>query len=366
MTGYEKSISERELLASLANEKVQFPPLSISTIERQPLFCGRKLGALLEVSWGSEKSRFAAAVSAAYTPKAFETITDRLNAIDLPNNTLRMVLLPYLSGSQLDRLERQGISGIDLCGNGVVIVPGRLFVRRTGEPNRFTMSAPIKNIYRKKTSMVPRAFLARPSFDTVADVLAEVEARMPPTMLGVSLSTVSKALKALDEDLIVSRDGGRIRLVQPDKLLAKLLESFVPDRLPVSLRVRVSSPLSELPERLADLSERLDLPVIATGLGSVGRYAVMQRGEVLSVYCPQPEALLAHLPVAESGRFANLEVVQTDAEQLYFDSRRDDRSAFRWAAPAQVYLELMRGDKRDQETAAQVRATILREAGGPA
>jgi hypothetical protein len=39
----------------------------------------------------------------------------------------------------------------------------------------------------------------------------------------------------------------------------------------------------------------------------------------------------------------------TEDETVYFDARQE--KDFWWASPVQVYLELMAGDKRDQETA---------------
>lgn len=79
----------------------------------------------------------------------------------------------------LDQLEKDGISGIDLCGNGVVISKGTFFVFRSGGKNRFTSSAPIKNIYRKNSSMVGRVFLVRATYETVQDVLGEINRRNP-------------------------------------------------------------------------------------------------------------------------------------------------------------------------------------------
>jgi len=74
---------------------------------------------------------------------------------------------------------------------------------------RFPSSALIKNIYRKNSSMVGRAFLLRASYQTVQDIRAKINQR---NLLvnrwdkkPMSLSTVSKVLKTLQDDLIVSR-----------------------------------------------------------------------------------------------------------------------------------------------------------------
>ncbi|MBN1546202.1 MAG: hypothetical protein JW902_06040 [Syntrophaceae bacterium] len=48
----------------------------------------------------------------------------------------------------------------------------------------------------------------------------------------------------------------------------------------------------------------------------------------------------------------------TEDETVYFDARQEGN--FCWASPAaQEYLELMAGDKRDQETADQLKSYII-------
>jgi hypothetical protein len=357
--------SGNEMERLLRDGRLELPPLTIRPVGRQP---PRDAGvdAIVSVSWGREASRFAVETKAGSTPKIFQAAVDRIRNVTLPPGTERMVVVPYLSESQLDELERDGLSGIDLCGNGVVIVPGRLFVRRTGAANRFTSSAPIKNIYKKNSAMVPRVFLARPRFDTVSAVLAEVNALNPLVSAygrpPITIGTVSKALAALDEDLIIGRQGGASRLLQPDKLLEKLLESYPAEAAEVT-RTRVSVELADLPARLAKIGRKLELPVMATGLSSATRYAVMQRGEVLSVYCSDPRTLLAELPLASSDRFPNLEVRPPSVDAVFFAGRADKRTGFLWASPAQAFLELMRGDKRDQDTAREVKAGMLNEIG---
>jgi hypothetical protein len=177
----------------------------------------------------------------------------------------------------------------------------------------------------------------------------------------MAMGTVSKAIKSMEEDLIISREQGPLKLIQPDKLLEKLLENYQRIKPDDVIRRRVSATVAELPALLASLGKELNLPVVATGLASATQYAVMQRGDMLSVYCPRPEELLSRLSASESDRFPNLEIIRSEDETDYFDSRLDAQTGFRWASPIQAYLEMMRGDKRDQETAAQVRAELIRQ-----
>jgi hypothetical protein len=87
----------------------------------------------------------------------------------------------------------------------------------------------------------------------------------------------------------------------------------------------------------------------------------MQRGDLLTIYCPKVEVLLEKLPGSQSDRFPNLELLETEDEPVYFGARQED--GFWWASPLQVYLELMAGDKRDQETAGQLKSLILNDVG---
>ena len=174
----------------------------------------------------------------------------------------------------------------------------------------------------------------------------------------MSLSTVSKALKTLGDDLVVTREP-TIRLLQPDKLLEKLNENYEPPMVRQRVRIKISEESGKVLELLSKQSQALDVPLVASGISSVTRYAVMQRGDLLSVYCPRLEGLLELLPGNQTDRFPNLELVETDDETVYFDARQE--GDFWWASPVQVYLELMAGDKRDQETAEQVKSLILKD-----
>ncbi len=272
-----------------------------------------------------------------------------------------MLCLPFLSENQLRQLESERLSGIDVCGNGVVIAPGKFYVFRTGKENRFSSWAPIKNIYQKNTSMVGRVFLTRPEYEAVQDIRSEISRRNPWVAIWnkkpIGLSTVSKALKTLEEDLIVARNCG-IRLLQADKLLDKLSDNYKP---PEATR-RVQLKFQENPKTIRNLltraSKKTGLPVTATGTSSVSRYTVMQRGDMLSVYCPTIEPMRANLPDSKSDRFPDLELIEIEDETVYFDAREDN--GFFWASPVQVYLELMAGDKRDQETAEQLKPSIIK------
>ncbi len=349
------------MIEELRMGRVSLPPLSFRLLKGGPQAGGNLyFDALVEASWGESIAKFAVECKSLSTPKAFQDGLNLLKTSSLPEGCRPLLFVPFLSERQLQELEREKISGIDLCGNGVVVIPEMFSVFRSGEKNRFTSSAPIKNIYRKNSSMVGRVFLLRSGYETVQDVCAEINRRNLLVKRwdkkAMSLSTVSKALKTLQEDLIISRED-TIRLLQPDKLLQKLSENYAPPNIRERIRLKVPEEIGTIGDLLRKELQGLGLPLAAAGVSSVGRYAVMQRGDLLSVYCPRLDILLERLSGSQSDRFPNLELIETDDETVYFDGRREDN--FWWSSPVQVYLELMAGDKRDQETAEQLKSYII-------
>ena len=361
MKRIKKIPTEKEMIEQLRMGRVSLPPLSFRLLKGRPQAEGNlRFDALVEASWDESIAKFVVECKSLSTPKAFQDGLNLLKTSSLSKGCWPLLFVPFLSEQQLQELERKKISGIDLCGNGVVIIPEMFAVFRSGGKNRFTSSAPIKNIYRKNSSMVGRAFLLRSGYDTVKDVCAEINQRNLLVKRwdkkAMSLSTVSKALKTLQEDLIIARED-TIRLLQPDKLLQKLSENYAPPNIKERIRLKIPEGIGTIEELLRKESQALGLPLAAAGMSSVDRYAVMQRGDLLSVYCPRLAILIERLPGSQSDRFPNLELIETEDETVFFDGRQEKN--FWWASPVQVYLELMTGDKRDQETAEQVKSYIM-------
>lgn len=354
---------QREMIEQLRRGTVSLPPLSFRFLEGDQEAGGNlRFDALVEISWRESIAKFAVECKSLSTPRVFRDGLNLLKTSSLPKGYLPILFLPFLSEQQLQELEREGISGIDLCGNGVVVVPGMFAVIRSGEKNRFSSSAPIKNIYRKNSSMVGRVFLLRSGYETVQEICAEINRRNTLVKRWdkkpMSLSTVSKALKTLEEDLIITRED-TICLLQPERLLEKLSDNYVPPNIKERVRLKISEESGMIGELLQKQSQTLGLPFVAAGTSSVGQYAVMQRGGLLSVYCPRLEMLLERVPGNPTDRFPNLELMETEDETVYFDARQ--KEDFWLASPVQVYLELMAGDRRDKETAEQVKSFLLKD-----
>ena len=271
-----------------------------------------------------------------------------------------MIIVPYLSSGKLEELEAAGVSGLDLCGNGVLVVPGMMVVFRSGRPNRFPQSAKLKNVYRGKSSLVGRAFLLRSEFSQVKDIVALLKERGG----GVAFSTVSKALKRLEEELIISRQGDSIRLLQADALIDNLAANYEPPAIKARSRGKCALSREEIIRRLtASVSDEKG-KLILTGSASGEKYAAMAGEPTVSLYTTLPPPSLlgaADLDLKETGRFANLEILRTDDARAFFDPRVED--GIPYASPIQTWLELANGDKRQKDAAKQVRRGILASLG---
>lgn len=341
-----------EIVARLRRGDVAFPPMSLAWDAAQR----KDVDGVVRMKWGKKAVRFAAECKQLSSAKAVSVAAEQARRSASVTKLAPLVVLPFLDEPALDWLEAEEVSGIDLCGNGVVIVPGEWYVRRTGNPNRFRAEGTIKNVYRGASSVVARLFLARPSFASLQEALDEVTGRGG----SVTLATVSKVCKRLEEDLVVERkrDGvTSLRLMQPEKLLDRLAANYSAP----NVVTRVSGKLrgmetAEFRAFLRDWAKKSKNRVAMSGASSVAAYAVMARAGTDEFYCTDVAGAIRALGdrFQPADRFATIGLVETRNEEVYFD-RREDLTA----SPVQTFLELAAGDKRDQETADQVRKVIM-------
>ena len=252
---------------------------------------------MVVLSWKDQEFRFGVEAKLKSTPKMIEAAIDQAGRGCQGQNLNPMILVPYLPQSQLEVLMMREVSGLDMCGNGVVTVPGQLLFYRTGFPNNYPHNAGIKNIYRKESSIVARVFLLRPSFQSLGGVLEEINSRGGD----VTLATVSKVCSGLDNDLVIERKrekgsrNQRLRLLQPDKLLDRLDTHYTPPEVTKFLTGNWALTEELLREKLWAWSQETRERVVLTGSSSISAYAVMVREPVQAFYCSNIESALKWL-----------------------------------------------------------------------
>ena len=200
-------MNDWKIIEHLIQTKELLPPLQRDSV----LTSGEELGGadlmLTTFLKGNhlEQFLFLVEVKAASTPQIVQNAIHQIKFIHRKNNDPEMhpmIVVPYLSEERLKDLEEAQVSGIDLCGNGIVNIPGRLSIFRTGNENRYPESRPVSNPFQGKTAMVARAFISELSFHsgkTEFDTLGALQQTIIDGGAAISLSQGSKAVSALSQ-----------------------------------------------------------------------------------------------------------------------------------------------------------------------
>lgn len=351
-----RKMTEEKMMTFLDEGSNLLKPLVIRSVEKNvPLENRFRPDALIEADIPGEKGTFSFAVEvkASNTPLVIKQAVFQIKSIDSYGKTFPLIFVPYLSPERLGELEAEGVSGVDLCGNGVIIVPGRVYVFRSGQPNLYPESRPLNNPYRGRSALVARLLLIRPEFDSLNSMqkaLADAGERMV-------ISQVSKAVQALADDLAVTKTKGMIKLTDPSKLLDMLASEWknpvMTSQQTLMLRNGINS--------LSALSKDPILKWAVSGASSVSKYAVFSESGPLMVAVTDMEAALKQIEWSPEPvkNFADAVLFETDEPGVFFANNMD-AAGVRWADMIQSYIELSNGDARMKEAAGDIREQIMR------
>src|SRR5438105_860269 len=127
-----KTTTEKEIRELLARGEVALPPLVVERVIQFPaLDTTADTDTFVEFRWGDRTFPFVAECKRLFTPKAIADAAESVRRVARAAKVNPLVVVPYLAEEQLARLEQIGVSGLDLCGNGVLTIPGELLVLRT-------------------------------------------------------------------------------------------------------------------------------------------------------------------------------------------------------------------------------------------
>lgn len=260
------------------------------------------------------------------------------------------LIVPYLNPTIVERLKSKKFSGLDLNGNYYIATDDFIAVR-LDKKNQYKESVNIKDIYSRNSSVVGMFLLRENStYQRVNDIYDGIK------KLGgkITLSTVSKVLTALAEQLIISREKGEIRLLQPVKLLSNLRAGY---RSPVVAKVlRLNLPQSRQ-ETKAILDQYFVNNWIWSGESSADFYASTSPTNQFTIYCRTIEIPKDFIEKYVDVKFYNctLCAIPESEEYLFFDSKENI------ASKIQTFIELSQLDKREKEIAKDIEKEILNE-----
>lgn len=341
-------ISEKEVLDRLVSQKDLYSPLEIRSVKPQASASDRGFDARITLGWRGLVVPFLVEIKARTAPKLVTESVWRLKRYAGNSNENLLLVVPFLSKTIIEILEREGMNGLDLNGNYLIQTPGMVAIRLDRE-NQFTESQSIKKIFSGNSSLVGRLFLSsKRRFGSVNEVCAEIQ------KLGgsFSLSAVSKVLTGLESELIIEKGPKGIALLQPEKLLQSLQDGYRAPKILASMKLKLPTPDVDAVQNFGKVLP----PAIAwvlSGESSIERYAVTTAGEIATVYATDFGPLAKY----ETDRFFNVILKKTLDSFPYFDAR--EGNGLRWSSPVQSYLELMKLDKRERELADTIRTSIL-------
>lgn len=223
-----------ELRGMLERGEVKLPSVQITLYQDAMPLPDHQIDGRLKVQWGGRDAVFAFEYKATNTPRMLETAVIQANLHAHHTGFLPLVILPYLSEAALTTLDRSGTSGIDLCGNGLLIAENFRFWR-SGQPNHYKDSRPIRNPFYGDSSIFARCFLLRDSFSSLSDLgqfAQDCTFDAYPALRQTALTqgTASKVVQSLVDELTVRKVNGGLELHDRRRLLTLLLVPVVGHR----------------------------------------------------------------------------------------------------------------------------------------
>lgn len=297
-----------------------------------------------DISWRDRHTTVLVQVKSRSAPSVLADTLQRVAGVDpeLP----MLLVVPYITDDVARLAERAGVSVADLCGNYVIETPELVAIRRD-RANVFPDSRPIRNVYAGTSSLVPRLLLRE---DRTWSTVTKVHRAIGELGGSISISTVSKVLSALAEDLMIDKRKG-IRVLQPDRLLEKLRSNYVSPKAEREYTLRLSeSTMSGLTEAL---EREFGSEFVWTGESSASRYVGVPEERVPRFYLGSslvPEEIPQEW---HEDRFFDCILLECSDPLPFFDARDG------WASDIQTCLALSQLDKRERQTADEIARSIV-------
>jgi len=370
-----KSPTKEELQDILRDDSSLFAPVHLEFLSADFFLGDTEADGIIRADWKDKTATYVYEYKSYSTPNSVRMAIDRLRSIELPSGRLPLVIVPYLNPSQLEMLDDIGISGIDLCGNGLLL-SSEYRIWRSGYPNVYKDSRPIRNPFAGDSSVFARCFLLQREFASLSELrmFAMRKASVVDTESGqqavgdgfealqgtYSLGTASKVVTTLEEELVVRKDGQAIILQDVRRLLFLLRQRQSP-QMRKTLDGKTSLTTEEIWSRLAELRRDSDgHRAVATGMASAGYHKVLSGIDNLSLYVDNLQAAQGVLEVRPGKAFANITLIEDTKNAVYFDARREGVAV--WASPIQTWLELTAAGPREREAALELESLWIQGA----
>ena len=216
------------------------------------------------------------------------------------------------------------------------------------EKNIFREKRSIKDIYSNNSSILPCYLLSEGRVD---NNLKRIAASLIAKGGSLSLGTISKVLKSLADELLISRSGEEIKVIQPAILLSKLLQSYKKPAIIEKIYIKLPDDQEEARNTLNKSFGPTNW--MFTGESSAFKYATKTRDYQYEIYVSLDEINHSELNKYIDKRFYNYTVLCLKDKSVFFDSKEN------YASIIQTFLELSLLDKREKEIAEDIKRSII-------
>jgi len=352
-------LTEKQIMRELWKPAGQYKPLTFTQLSEEPQTTQQfRPDALVEVSVADRPS-FQALVEIVpiATPKALtekcRQLVDYLSKIKTPK-PVPLIVAPYIGKRQAQILVTEGISWLDLCGNMRVEIPERVYIERTGNKNKYPDTLPIKKIFQGTSVLVSRALLLkREGFKSQCDLVDFINSRNA----NITTSTVSRVLKSLEEELLVSKTKPLISVPDAARLLDRLAEGYVsPARRNESKIYKFACDDFEtsFPRRLVGPQ----LAYAACGFYAAKLKGLGTTGEITIAVKDIEKARERFQLDKPDAEFGNLVIIETEDPGIWFNIEQEPVMPV--VDDIELYLEMMVDTPRGPKVAELLRQGILK------
>jgi Fe2+ or Zn2+ uptake regulation protein len=362
-------VTESEIIQYLQRAGDQYAPLTINRLEEQVLLTvGHRADAIIDFSiQGGPSFEALVEIVSVPTPKNIleksRLLSDYISKIN-KSNTITLIIAPYIGKKQAKMLADTGISWMDISGNMLIRVSNQIYIERTGKRNRFPDTAPIKKIFQGTSSLVSRALLLKPEgFSSLYEVVNFINERNA----NITMSTVSKVLKSLEEELLINRNKSLISVPDREKLLDRLTESYINY---IKRKERKTYRFSVQQPRYASLKRNVQ----KSNYLACGFYATQIKGlgvtnEIMICVKNMDQAKKDFDFLEPDAEFGNVKLIENNDVEIWFNSVDIEltiASIIKVTIPIiddiELYLEMMADTPRGPKIAEQIKQRILNKA----
>jgi hypothetical protein len=350
-------LTEKDFIKRLRESAGQYKPLTFVRLEEKSSTANKtRADVIIEFSMGDVSSfKALIEIKTVANPKtilqACKMLRDELNKINKPD-LVPIVIAPYIGNSQARILADEGISWMDLSGNMRIQIPDRLYIERIGKPNKFPDTAPIKNIFQGTSSLVSRALLLKPdgfsSLDKIVDFINSRNAN-------ITLSTVSKVLKSLEQELLIDKDKSLIRTRDPQKLLDRLTEGYFNSKARKTRKIYKFA--TDDTRTLFAAFSNLRIDYAACGFYAAKLEGLAVTNEI-TIFVKDIEKV-RKTTAPEDTAFSNVTIIETNEPGVWFNTPKQPTNTVTVVDDTELYLEMMAATPRGPEIAKQIKQRIL-------